>query len=130
MNKVGSIFIIAALIVGGSFIWVGTMNCIKASQSVPITAYIEEIETDRRGDDIEHEVYVSFVNPDTGEHQESRLNFYNSSMREGNKLALLYHSESGDIIDKGMSILFLVVGIFILPIFGGFGVKLLIQEKR
>ena len=130
MNKVGSIFIIAALIMGSTFIGVGAMNCIKANESVPITAYIEEIETYRGDDDIEHEVYVSFVNPDTEELQERRLNFYNSSMREGQELALMYHSESGDIIDKGMSIIFLVIGIFILLIFGGVGVGIVIGEKR
>ncbi len=130
MNKVGSIFIIVALIIGGIFIGVGAMNCIKAGESVPITAYIEEIKTYEKGDDIEHEVYVSFVNPDTEEPQESRLNFYNSSMREGKKLDLMYHSESGDIIDKGMSIIFLVAGIFMLLIFGGVGVGLLIAGRR
>jgi hypothetical protein len=101
----GSVFLIVGLA-----IFISRANFRETA--LPATAVITEIETYRRDGETHHNVFVGYeVN---GVQYNEELSFYSSSMREGQKTAILYNPENPREIDVEST------GMF-LPLFMGLG---------
>ncbi len=121
---IGVVFSLIGCVLLGLTVFAVIYSFNFVSRAEEVTATITEIETRYKRNHTYHDAYVSYTYRAV-DYQDVRINFYNSSMREGDNVRLLVDPEDPTHTNSRYIVFYSFIPLVGVLIFGGIGFTLL-----